>query len=173
VLFIVFGGDYTMKLGIIADTHDNLGAIKRAVAYFNQAEVKQVVHAGDFVAPFALSAFRELKADFMGVWGNNDGERLLLMQKARESGFELNNPPHHFRWGDKRILLMHEPYELDALIKSRSYDLIVYGHLHKAEVRLVDSCLVINPGECGGWLTRRCTVAVVDKATWSGQVVEI
>jgi hypothetical protein len=162
-----------MKLGIIADTHDNLEAIGRAVKYFNRTGVQQVLHAGDYVAPFALKAFCGLKASLMGVWGNNDGERIMLLDRAREWGFELHNSPHQFQWNNKKILLMHEPYELQALIKSQCYDLIVYGHLHRAELKRVGSTLIINPGECGSWLTRRSTVAILDGNTWEGQIVEI
>jgi hypothetical protein len=162
-----------MKLGIVADTHDNLEAIVRAVELFNQIGVDRVLHAGDYIAPFALGAFRGLKAGFVGVWGNNDGERLILRDKAREWGFELHTSPHQFQWAGRQILLMHEPYELEALLKSQCYDLIIYGHLHQAEVRKTESTLVINPGECGGWLTRRSTVAVVDVDRWEGQIMQI
>ncbi len=162
-----------MKLGIIADTHDNLEAIAQAVEYFNRTGVEQVIHAGDFVAPFALEAFRELKASFMGVWGNNDGERIMLYNEACEWGFALHNSPHQFSLNGKKILLMHEPYELEALIKSQCYDLIVYGHLHRTELSRVGSTLVISPGECCGCLTRQRTVAVLNSDNWEGQIVEI
>jgi putative phosphoesterase len=162
-----------MKLGIIADTHDNLDAIALAVEYFNKSGVEQVIHAGDYVAPFALEAFRKLKASFRGVWGNNDGERIILHCKAREWGFKLHNSPHHFDLLSKKILLMHEPYELEALIKSQCYDLIVYGHLHRPEIRRVGSTLVISPGEGSGCLTKRRTVAVLNLDNWEGQIVEI
>ncbi len=162
-----------MKLGIIADTHDNLEAIALAVEYFNRAGVEQVIHAGDFVAPFALEAFRELKASFRGVWGNNDGERIILYNKAREWGFKLHNSPHQFSLNGKKILLMHEPCELEALIKSQFYDLIVYGHLHRPELSQVGTTLIINPGECSGCLTKQRTLAVLDSENWEGQIVEI
>lgn len=162
-----------MKLGLIADTHDNLDAINRAVEYFNHIGVELVLHAGDYIAPFALGAFRSLKASFKGVWGNCDGERIILLDKARQWGFELHNSPRQFKWSGKNILLMHEPYELEALIKSQCYDLIVYGHLHRAEQRRTGRTLVINPGECSGYLTKQQTVAVVEADEWKGHIVEI
>ncbi len=162
-----------VKLGIIADTHDNLDAISQAVEYFNRAGVELVLHAGDYIAPFALEAFRSLKADFMGVWGNNDGERIILLDKARQWGFQLHRSPYQFKWNNKTILLMHEPYELEALIKSQCYDLMVYGHLHRTEQRQVGRTLVINPGECSGYLTKRRTIMVVDVDKWKGHIVEI
>jgi len=51
-----------------------------------------------------------------------------------------------------------------ALIASGEYDLIVYGRTHQVDIRQ-GRPLVVNPGECGGWLTGRSTVATVDLET--------
>ena len=39
-------------VGLIADTHDNKGAVWSATALFNDRRVGLVVHAGDYIAPF-------------------------------------------------------------------------------------------------------------------------
>ena len=39
-----------MKIGIIADTHDNLPAIRLAVDFFNKSDVDAVFHCGDIAA---------------------------------------------------------------------------------------------------------------------------
>ncbi len=162
-----------MKLGIIADTHDNLVSINIAVECFNRLEVDYVLHAGDYVAPFTLDVFSRLKAKFIGVWGNNDGERIILLDKAHEFGFKLHESPYHFKLADKDILLMHEPYEINALIKSNCYDLIVYGHLHRIDLRQVGSTMIINPGECSGWLTKKSSIAVLDVDLWEAHIIDI
>ncbi|HDZ14270.1 MAG TPA: YfcE family phosphodiesterase, partial [Pricia sp.] len=36
-----------MKIGIVADSHDNVPAIKKAVEYFNKSNISFVIHAGD------------------------------------------------------------------------------------------------------------------------------
>lgn len=64
-----------MILGILADTHDNLPKIEKAVKLFNKNKVDFVLHAGDFVAPFAISALKGLSCGWQGVFGNNDGEK--------------------------------------------------------------------------------------------------
>ncbi|MCM8780547.1 MAG: metallophosphoesterase family protein, partial [Candidatus Omnitrophica bacterium] len=64
-----------MRIGIISDTHDNLPKIDSAVEYFNRQRVGFVLHAGDFVAPFAVAKLKKLDCDWAGVFGNNDGER--------------------------------------------------------------------------------------------------
>ena len=64
-----------MRIGILADTHDNLPKIERAVRFFNKEKVDFVLHAGDFIAPFAVSKLKGLTCSWLGVFGNNDGEK--------------------------------------------------------------------------------------------------
>ncbi|MBE0515774.1 MAG: metallophosphoesterase family protein [Methanophagales archaeon] len=59
-----------MKVGIVADTHDNLDAIRRAVEIFNDEGIELLIHAGDFVAPFTEQSFRMLNAPLVGIFGN-------------------------------------------------------------------------------------------------------
>jgi len=160
-----------MRIGIISDTHDNIPKIKEAVAVFNKRKVDMVIHAGDYVAPFAIDPLNELKCQYIGVFGNNDGERLGLNKKSQG---RISVPPYSMEFGGKKILILHEPGELlDALIKSQAYDIIVYGHIHKPAIEKQDGTLVINPGECGGWLTGKSTVALADLDQMSAELVEL
>jgi putative phosphoesterase len=63
-----------MKIGIVADSHDNVPAIKKAVEYFNKSNIRFVIHAGDYIAPFSVKEFLRLKTKLLGGFGNNDGE---------------------------------------------------------------------------------------------------
>ena len=62
-------------IGIMADSHDNLESIEKAVKVFNQEPVDLVVHAGDLISPFTAEIFKKLDSQFLAVFGNNDGER--------------------------------------------------------------------------------------------------
>jgi putative phosphoesterase len=58
---------------------------------------------------------------------------------------------------------MHKPKIVEALAVSGAYDMVIYGHTHKAEIeKKEDKALMISPGECRGRLTRRRTVAIHD-----------
>lgn len=148
-----------MRLGLIADTHDNVPMVQRAVEVFNEKGVDMVLHAGDYVAPFALKPLLGLKCDFMGVWGNNDGDKIAVDKTAQG---KICESPNIETYGEKKILIGHHLEALDALIKSRYYFLIIYGHTHRPDIRQEGDTLVVNPGECGGWLTGKSTVAIVD-----------
>lgn len=74
------------KIGIMADTHDRLQLIDRAVETLNREGVDLVLHAGDYVAPFAVLRLKPLKAKLIGVFGNNDGDKSLLKERFDEIG---------------------------------------------------------------------------------------
>ena len=162
-----------MKVGFFADTHDNLPMIKKAVGVFNQRQVDLVIHLGDYVSPFFFKAIDDLRAALVGVFGNNDGDRLMLTARFKEKGFDLFPPPHSLNLKGHRILMLHEPFELEAFIRSGDYRIVSYAHTHVHEIRKEKGCLVVNPGECGGWLYGKSTLACVDLDILEGEIIGI
>lgn len=160
-----------MKLGIMADSHDNIPKIVEAVELFNKEGVELVLHAGDYISPITANAFAKLKVPLIGIFGNNDGDRLYLTKRFRDIG-KICPDHHEFEVDGKRAVLMHEPKFIDALVKSGVYGLIVYGHTHEIDVREGET-LVINPGECGGWLTGRATVVILETEGMSVRLVDL
>ncbi|MCD6575214.1 metallophosphoesterase [Candidatus Aerophobetes bacterium] len=153
-----------MLLGIMADSHDNLFKIEEAVNFFNQERVDLVLHAGDFIAPFVVRKFKMLRCPLIGVFGNNDGEKKGLKDKILSIGGEIYNPPYSFIKNGKRILLLHDPEKLKK-IDLNPFDLIIYGHTHQSEIKRKEGKVFINPGECGGWLTGKSTIALLNLDT--------
>jgi len=160
-----------MKLGIISDTHDNMPAISRAVELFNAEKVDLVIHAGDFISPITANEFGKLHAPFIAVFGNNDGDRLYLVERFKEIG-RLYPDYHEFEFAGKRGVLMHEPKFIDSLVKSGDYDLVVYGHTHEVDMR-EGKTVVVNPGEACGWLTGKSTVVLLDSEGMTPRLVEL
>jgi uncharacterized protein len=160
-----------MLVGIISDTHDNRTNIVRAVELFNRKGVSLVIHGGDMVAPFTALDFRALACPMEMVFGNNDGERIGLVNSFKGIGTLLPGP-RTFSFQEKKFLVMHEPGCLDAVVNAAEVDVIVYGHTHHAEVR-TGRTLVINPGEAGGWLTGTATVALLDLETMAAEAVPL
>lgn len=148
-------------MGIMADSHDNLPRIEQAVNFFNQKEVQLVLHAGDFIAPFVVRKLKNLTCPLIGIFGNNDGEKKGLEKSIVSINGELNMPPYSFVKKGRRILLVHDPQMLKEINLS-SFHLVIYGHTHEEEIKKEKQRIIINPGECGGWLTGSSTVALVD-----------
>lgn len=149
-----------MKLGIISDTHDNLDRITQCVEVLNQQKVDFVIHCGDFVAPFAVNPFEQLDCDWLGVFGNNDGEKPGLIKK---SGGRIKEPPYFLELAAKKIGVTHEPCDLEA-------EIILCGHTHEPEISQ-NSKLRINPGEVCGWLYSKPSLAVLDLNNMKPEII--
>jgi putative phosphoesterase len=159
-----------MKIGVMSDSHDNLPKIQAAIECFNKQQVDWVIHAGDIVSPFAAQKLLAVNGELVVIFGNNEGERLGLV---RVLGDKLHLAPYQIKIGAKTILICHEPYTLKALIQSQFYDGIIYGHTHTIDIRTEGVVVVINPGECGGWITNRCTIVIWDMATNQIELIEL
>ncbi|MCD5408767.1 metallophosphoesterase [Candidatus Bipolaricaulota bacterium] len=160
-----------MKIGVVADTHDNLHRLRQALTRLKERGAELVLHAGDFVSPFVAVPFKEAGLSVIGVFGNNDGDKLYLRERFSGVG-ELHFGPHELELGGRRIVLMHEPRALEALISSGKYEVLIYGHIHEVDLR-PGPPLVLNPGECGGWLSGQATCALVDLDALQAEIIEL
>ena len=155
-----------MIIGIFSDSHDNMEMIEKAVDLFNSRKVHLVIHAGDFVAPFAIEPMEKLHCQLVGVFGNNDGERIGLYKRFQDIG-EVHNNLADIEIAGRRICAVHYPELAEPIALSGLYDLVIYGHTHKIDIRTIrikadHESVLLNPGETGGWVTGRSTVAIVD-----------
>ena len=159
-------------IGIMSDSHDNCVAVQRAVRFFKDMKCDLVIHAGDFVAPFAARKLEHLLCPVKAVFGNCDGEKRGLEKTIQPFG-EIKEPPLVFSHQDKTILITHIHVSVDKYASSRKYELIVFGHTHKPEIRDAHGTLLINPGETGGWLSGKSSVALLDPAKWEAEIVAL
>jgi putative phosphoesterase len=158
-----------MRIGVISDTHDNIGKIKSAVEFLKSEKIEYLIHCGDFVAPFVLPYLEEGNfKKIIGVFGNNDGEKLILKKKMPD----IYKPPFSFTLENFKILILHEPLE-EEILKCISYDLIAYGHTHIPKILKNNECLIVNPGECCGWLTGKSTISLVDLKEKKAEIFQI
>lgn len=149
-----------MLVGVMADSHDNVPALEKAVALLNEKKVGFVIHAGDFIAPFSLRPLDDLRCPWIGVFGNNDGEKKGLTQNSKG---RIQPPPFELNLDGKKVVVVHELEQLDREQEAQKQaQLIIHGHTHEPQIKKEHDVLILNPGELGGWLTGRNTVAVVD-----------
>lgn len=160
----------------MADTHDRLPMVEKAIKKFNEERVELVLHAGDYVAPFVVTRFKELRAKLVGVFGNNDGDRELLKKRFSErDGMELRGNFAELRVDNVKIALLHGHEEelLKALINSQNFSIVAYGHTHRAENRKEGKTLVVNPGEVCGYITGKSTIALLDTEKLEAKIIEL
>lgn len=163
-----------MLVGLVSDTHDNLKAISRIVDAFKARGVELVIHAGDWCAPFSMRAFSPLRCKLVGVYGNVDGEKLMLKKTAVEQGYSIEEFQEVEVEGIG-IAVIHGVAEpiVEALASSGRYSLVVRGHTHKFEVKKRGECIIVNPGEACGYLTGRRTAVVVDIPGLQVELIEV
>ena len=169
-----------MLVGVLSDTHDSLENIRRALKVFSEAGVSAIIHLGDIISPFALKLIAESsKTPVEAVFGNNDGERIGLSKVALAYNVNIGDPPRVVTIAGRRILLAHgfgDPtltYDVvRALAESRRWDAVLYGHTHEPRVEYVRGTLLLNPGDCSGYLNKP-TVALLDLKVMRARLVEL
>ncbi|MEM1605578.1 MAG: metallophosphoesterase [Fervidicoccaceae archaeon] len=170
-----------MRIAVISDTHDNLVIIKKFKKEILSVGIDYIVHLGDFTSPFA---FKEVFSGFEGkgaaVLGNNDGEAFLMARFAEKMNIKLFNHPAILELDGLRFLLMHgfgdSWFTLDfarSLAVSGKYDIVLFGHTHSFYMEKIGDIVLLNPGEAGGWLTGKSTIALLDTSNKTVSRVEI
>ena len=159
-----------MKIGVMSDTHDRLPTFRRAVAMFERMKVDAIFHAGDFIAPFAAKVIapQVLSLPLYCCYGNNDGERAGLKAVLPN----VVDGTVRVELKGRKIVMNHyiqwlTPEEIDWA------DIVISGHTHEIVNELKAGKLFLNPGECCGWVTDRCTVGVLDLDTVTAQIVDV
>ena len=157
-----------MLIGVISDTHDQLTTIKRAIDLFDQRGVQAMIHPGDLVAPFAARQLLEYSGPIYVTYGNNDGER----EGLRKILPQITDGPLKIVMGGKKILV-HHFIEWCSQSDIDEADIVITGHTHEVVNEEQDGKLLLNPGECCGWVNDRPTVGLLDTEAMSMEIVEL
>ncbi len=140
-----------MLIGICSDTHDHVENIKKAIKLFKEKKPARVVHAGDYCSPFTIPLFDGLPLH--GIFGNNDGDKYLLMKKFEEIGAELHGDFYSFEADKLKFAVYHGTHSeiTEALETCGNYDVVISGHTHQADVETIGKTISINPGSVNGF----------------------
>ncbi len=153
-----------MLIGLIADSHDHVSNINQAVEIFKERKVEVVLHAGDFCSPFTVPPFEGLS--LKAVFGNNDGDHFLLLQKFDSIGAEHLGTFGDVKIGGLKIALYHgtDGPITTALEECGKFDVVVSGHTHEKKAEMINQTLAVNPGTAHGF-GETATVAMLDPKT--------
>jgi len=162
-----------MKIGIIADTHDETDHLKAALEILQAEGVKTILHCGDVCGPHVIRAL----AGF-DVWiaqGNMDGD--FKLTQAVEEAFGRGR----LAWLQRPVLdgtsiaMLHGDNEeaLQNLIASGEYAYVFHGHTHRQRDQTMGRTRVINPGALGGGRSRRYSFCILDLETGGTRFVEL
>ena len=139
-----------MKIGIISDIHDNLWRLEKVLAQLGGCET--LLCLGDYCAPFTMTAIgKGFRGEVHAVWGNNDGDKLLLTRMADRAGnITLHGELADLEVAGRHIALTHHPQVGRPLALSGQFDLVCYGHDHDQRCEQHGKTLLVNPGEVMG-----------------------
>jgi len=130
------------KIGILSDTHGLL----RPEVISAISDCKIIIHTGDIGGPDILEKLKEI-CPVRAVKGNMDkgkwAEPLPLTDVIEVQ--------------DYFIYVLHEIEHLDLDPAAAKFDMVIFGHSHKAELKKKGSVLYLNPGSAG---PRRFTLPV-------------
>ena len=161
-----------MKIGVISDSHDNMPAIRAALDFFAAEKVGAMIHAGDIVSPFAAKMVATFSSGPLHcIYGNNDGEKagLAAILKGIVPG------PLQIELAGRRIVVEHWIDDVSPALAAGA-DVVITGHTHQVVNDRKEGrapTLILNPGECCGWLTGVATVAILDTDSLSARIVTL
>ncbi len=152
-----------MLIGVVSDTHNNLKNIDQIISLFNDEEIQLVIHTGDIANAKSLDKFSKLKANLVGVFGNNDRNESGLEDVAIKNNFQFQEPPKLLTLCDRNIAIFHEPDSIDDfLILNRNINIVLHGHTHRYRNEIEKDILFFNPGESAGMLKGKNAVGIIN-----------
>jgi putative phosphoesterase len=132
-----------IRIAVLADTHVNRLEHLPKKIIDTLATVDLIIHAGDFTDVRLLDELRQSR-EVKAVHGNMDSRELKAVLPAKEI-VEI---------GNKRIGITHgwgSPWGIEGrirkLFESDRIDIIVYGHSHQSQNKVIDDILWFNPGK--------------------------
>lgn len=129
-----------MKIAVLSDTHVySFEDIPVKIVDF-LSTVDLIIHAGDFVSVRVLEGLEKL-GEVKAVQGNMDSAELKSILPIKEI----------VEVGGKRIGIIHgwgSPWRIEQRVKKEfdQIDIIIYGHSHISQNKIIDNVLFFNPG---------------------------
>lgn len=161
-----------MLIGICSDSHDHVEHIKQAVKHFKEENVDLLIHSGDYCSPFTIPLFAGLPLN--GIFGNNDGDKFLLMNKFREIGATLHGDFYCFKADNLSFAVYHGTYPeiTESLVLCEKYDVVISGHTHEPGVNTFGKTISVNPGSIHGF-EGDPMIATFDTVTQNVRFIEL
>ncbi|MEQ9409385.1 MAG: YfcE family phosphodiesterase [Fuerstiella sp.] len=161
-----------MKIGILADIHDNVDNLRHAISLFNALKCELILLAGDFVSPLVVPSMRKLTGRVVACFGDNDGNQRGIIGGMKIVGTLGYGPFCHQTKDGLKIVMAHQLNELRDCLGDAN--VVVFAHTHRPSiVEDKHGRLFINPGEVGGWMFRRPTVVVLDSQTRQAELIDL
>jgi putative phosphoesterase len=164
-----------MRIGVLSDTHNNVGNLLKALRLFRDEGITTLVHCGDMCN--IATAQRMSGFDVIYVNGNMDSSAAAVNDALWFMNPNSETPGAVFSGevGGVKIGVTHGhlPGRLDKLIKRGGHAFVFTGHTHRQRDEQIGKTRVINPGALGGARYGPRTVCIVDLAAGEVRFSEV
>ena len=151
-----------MRIAVLADTHINRLEHLPKKIIDALSTVDWIIHAGDFTDVQLLKELKRLR-EVKAVHGNMDSKELKTVLPVKEI-VEIEN---------KRIGITHGsggPWGIEERVRkmfeSDRIDIIVYGHSHRSQNKVIKDIIFFNPGKA----TDSFGILTIDEET-QGEII--
>ncbi len=166
-----------IRIGVISDTHvpDRVSALHPdIIPSFKELNVNMIVHAGDISSPSVIRELEEV-APVHYVQGNRDwwrfkdlpAEKWLNINEVRILISHGHGRLSTYLW--EKIPIIFFGYRFERFYKKFSkaineFDIVIFGHSHRAENKWVDGKLFFNPGSASdfGYLKQGPSIGLIE-----------
>jgi putative phosphoesterase len=125
------GASMSYKIGVISDTHNLL----RKEVKEHLAECDKIFHAGDISKPSVIEELNQIAPTYV-VRGNADKEWAEDIPETREiTDIGI------------KVLMIHNKKQIN--VDLTPFNLVIFGHSHKYEEKMIEGKTLLNPGSCG------------------------
>ncbi len=165
-----------MLLAIISDIHENFHNLIKTLEDINTRNVEYIICLGDLMNAGIAKVLAMQDIPCFMVWGNNDGEKVDIMQAACRENSQLSvslNTYDFLELGGKKIFISHYNDLAEPMAKSGLYDAVFYGHNHLMKKEIINNVHVVNPGELAAQKTGICSYAIYNTQENSVELIEI
>jgi putative phosphoesterase len=165
-----------MKIAIIADVHENEFNLKLVLEKLKKLKVEEIICLGDMINPAMYKILSDFEIPTFSIWGNNDGEKVKILRFSLEENSNLTMGEKIYDFleiDDRKIFLTHFDDIAEAMAKSGEYDAVFYGHNHMKDKRMIEKCLLLNPGELAAQKYDKASFAVYDTVANNAELYDL
>jgi uncharacterized protein len=158
-----------MRIGILADTHDQLPITQLAIETLIQHGAQTLLHCGDLSTPPIIHACSRLPCTF--TFGNHDADNIPeLIDAITQTNAACLPDGGILLLAGKKVALTHGHIGIKALL-SQHPDYLIHGHSHLVADSRVGPTRMICPGAL--FRAAQPTVAILDLQTDHLQILPI
>lgn len=165
-----------MKVAIISDIHENFHNLIKTLDECERRNVGRIFCLGDLINPGIAMVLSKSKISVYSLWGNNDGDKVMILSFANAPGSNLEMANYSYAFVDvdgKNGFISHFDDLARPMAKSGEFDFVFYGHDHKKQVEHVGECVLVNPGEVSAQLRGEATFAIYDTNEHDAEIISI